>query len=435
MKLLLEIFPSLFSEIFPQIKSELTSLLKTEEVNSRFIKCELENNYLNLVTSDPIAENDLSSYTHYIQIENKQALENIINLLNSGFNKSSFENYKILDSLTTRKQSSVPLDIIKQQAEVLKNQIDSAKKIKDRPSKYFEHLDKSSAYLKQYFLFNSLSNNPEHVEKYLDESNRLVLLAEVEYNFAIHFQIDPSLGWINYPDISSNTQYISFSNPFLSLLVNKENGIIKNINYISRKFSLNQFKESMVFSLETKGDFSSKPPSVMRKNPDIYGIKFFQKLSSEIEISKCLYIKSGLVPLGNYSTTGYELEFWNELSTSSNTNLKLSYSQRFNCKIDFVNFRILGDVGGVSDYTVQFNGRDKISITKNECPGGLDGIRTIDAINQLVCDYRFSKSIESIDLTLDEISLDYTVIKISFNLEAGSIDGYENAQNLTFSIY
>lgn len=408
-----------------------------------------ESNFIFLNPLESLANNESISTVHLKSIKD---LNNFLDNLN---NKGNFVN--LVQLHYARFDICNQIDILKAPLLRKKNKIDQEisllKNLSSQSEKRVKACKKFLHYFDSFRPITQIENtNVTHFE-ILNELYKLLLYAEVELNYAKYPEIDPVLGWLNVPKNFSSKEIISISNPFISLeFDSNSSGILTNIDYYPRKESISGFRPSFYFSKTKQKKYPTNSqnclePLLMRNSPDLFGIKFQEPVildcpDSVCTLSKVFYLKSGLTPLANYSTTGFMLEFWIEddrltknLDLTQETYLQIALS--LNCKLDLVRFRYLSDMGGVSNETFSIpNADDKIEFSTKDALGGLKGIRVIDSINQFVSDYRFSRSIKNIIITNSRSNLsDYTYIDLLISLNARDIFGYEKSQNLTFSIF
>ena len=446
------IIPSEEDSDYPWVKlfhNNLRDLNSIIEFDVHGLDCNIFKNSLENYTNFKIycPENSPKNFSYFFKIARESDLETITNKIQELKQSSS----PIQESHCSLKDlSEVQQEILNSQLGRLAIEISELELKPNKSSLVERKIGKALKYLDVAKNFKILfqEDTPTISSAVFYEIFRLSLFCEVEINYARHDNTDPVTGWINSSKYFPQELPITLSNPFLGIKFARGNsGIIDCVDYFPRKISLNQFRPTIYFStqLDSLGIPKAKPnsesPILMRRNPDLYGLKFLEKFAST-EISKVFYFRSGLTPLGNYSTTGFEFDFWIEEelkklpSQGEITPLYLNIALSLQCDASLIRFRTLSEVGGVSPETLDLEKGDKLNITKSETAGGLRGLRIIDSANYLVLDYRFTKSIGNISiLNIAPGATDASNLHLAIDLGSTDLKSYDKRQNLTFSIY
>ncbi len=439
-------------------KDDCLFFVETNGVKLDFVS-KLETDLDNVIKFSPAHVDEEHSAFHLVFISNDKELNTFLDRLDN----CNFGNSTSVDKL--RPLSAVQLstkhnDLLKTKSEQIEKKLGLLKSETAVSGKTLQRLESSEFYLEIAAKFNPFFTNVQTDEEdgfeypttFFYEKYRLLLFAEVEFNYAQHINVDPVLGWINPPKDITDINGFDISNPFLSFVFDDTlNGVLKNVEYFPKKESISGFRSSLFFTGEENPDkckissISSNIPTIMRKSPDLYGIKFIEEYEygdskTILPINKIFYLRSGLTPAGNYSTTGFELDLWIDEKANLNSALleetiHLHFSHSFNCESELVNFRHLTDVGGVSS-EVHSTVTENITLKNSEYSGQLKGVRTIDSVNQFVTDYRFTCSTAKIIISPSRSKIKNRAnFYLTFAFKIKDIYDFDNSQKFVFTIY
>jgi hypothetical protein len=410
--------------------------------------------------------------------ETEGSISNLYPMVITSLSQFESEKEKIINYLKSTDTSLVPEDyaffpsaeaIISKQAFTIfeekkgsiLNQLELAESLRpERPKHLHSHLTEAKK------LVSQLDSHPSYIQNsqyqsfssfFFREIYSLLLSAQVEIAYFIYGGIDPVDGWIHHQKSRiNNTSVWEIRNPFLSISNNLEcHGAISRIEYFPRRFLLNNNTNAFIFSLSDKGvQEESFPPSVtstspatyriMRNQPDLFGIRFEEALSTNeaephetLTCSKVFYVRSGLGSFIPNSTTGFTCEYWleGEKDPDKNSLLNLYFPLLFPASPENIKIRALSSFGGENELLHSIDKENAVYLNQKEVAGNLFGIRVIHTINHFIIDFRFSKMIEGVSIRSEMKDEETTLLNLNFTQQAYSVLGYDHLQAMHFCIY
>ncbi len=319
----------------------------------------------------------------------------------------------------------------------------------DRPLHLHRHLELAKEHLTKNlklpcFYFETDSKTIR--ESLFNERVRSLLHAQVELAYFANAEIDPVIGWLEYL-IKENS--FEVCNPFMSLSMNTNTyGAITKIEYFPRKILLNDGFNSLYYSIsdssipkeQKKNPKPSQNYRIMRKQPDLFAIRFDEPLShlndTEPVCCKIIYFKSGLGSFMPNSTTGFSLEYWleNAETLPDTSDIRLHFPLIFPGDAQSIHLRALISAGGEDDRLYPLS-EQTTNIHSSEVAGSLYGIRLIHSITHFIIDLRFAHQLNSLSFAKKEERSENTHIDLSFSQKAASIKDYDRLQSMYFCIY
>jgi hypothetical protein len=321
---------------------------------------------------------------------------------------------------------------------------------KDRSAHLHRHLELAEGYLSRTisapeFFFSS--EREIIADLIFNERVKELLSAQVELAYFANSEIDPVDGWLEYL-----TKENSFEarNPFISVSMDSStHGAIRRIEYFPRKLLLNDGFSSLYWSpSDSSSSFSStfsvasEKYRIMRKQPDLFAIRFDEPIALEEgnihpHCSKVLYLKSGLGSFMPNSTTGFTLDYWLEQADQLEDKGEfawLHFPLLFPGTAEMIHLRALTSLGG-EDQTLYNLKNEKVYLQTSQVPGSLFGIRLINSATHFIIDIRFAKEIEEISFSKDGNPRENTLIKLAFKHSLTMFKGYERIQSMYFCVY
>lgn len=298
-------------------------------------------------------------------------------------------------------------------------------------------------------LFYLYENLPFHIaepdsiefEVLVKHGTALLLTANVVLDSIIHFNIDPSEGWIEKINLKNGNKLV-VSSPFIYSIFD----IYPDLFYTPRKLKLTHGTENFNLKFRKKNsNWLDFPPSVsnpkivestiLRDTPNLYGLKISEKCENFIKHSS-IYIKAGIGGFEKESTSGITSDLWLEDqdgSIKTDTEVAILVSLNFP-STEILSMRTLGSIGSVSEELIKLESFGLSKIDGQDASGNLMGLRIIDGLSHFICDIRLSKSLDTVEIHSTK-KITSTKLLIYFIFPHKSIPSSENIASLHFSIY
>lgn len=248
-----------------------------------------------------------------------------------------------------------------------------------------------------------------------------LLAADVEMDYINHPDIDPNTGWVNLQGITRNhvANPIQIDTQLLNVEFSPDfSGTIRSIGYKPRKICLCNsyhlsdsvpFLSAQIFHAKDQDELFaaleanrkstaaiSKQPQLLKHTPSLASFRFMNELAPGISLVKDYSFKSGVGAHLQNSTTGFQLEYWTEITQpiSADTFLIIGATLLLQTPAaEAYSLRALTSVGGATDNAWPLDTAWESSA--NATPGGLHGARIVDSIKNLVVDFRSAKPLHA----------------------------------------
>ncbi|MCC6954750.1 MAG: hypothetical protein IT290_11595 [Deltaproteobacteria bacterium] len=293
------------------------------------------------------------------------------------------------------------------------------------------------------------------------EADRLffeaVISADVELDYYLHPDVDPTIGWVRPADAGAGR--LAIDTQLARFLFLQDRHLLVEIDDKPRKINLvpqgpvDGSSPALGFFLASDADFqkgvgkriaaptTGNTPALLRSSPDVATLRLQPPVEiataekskpADVQVTIDFSARSGVGAHLTNSTTGFTVEYWVDAEAAPKgvyAVIELSLVIPSTSGVA-TTLKPLTSVGGVS--ALRFPGDARVSLTTANVEGGLHGVRLIDGIDSYVVDLRSAKPLNAVEVLPLGKNADGLIIRLA--LDAARIYGDEKLNSLFVSI-